>query len=160
MSRTTISDLQDKYGASLVRNCVKLYADGKLDDFVNDMLKIKEILSENSEIILVFPDSKSLSKFFSLGDSYVLYNLGGYVSFIEKKTLDDLNIAGLEKLSENANKVVCVFDDSVEAQITYNELCARLKKVEVVMMPFGISARGPQSTDEYTFQSVLKSILR
>lgn len=160
MSKVTISDLQEKYGSSLVRNCVKLYADGKLDEFVDDVLKIKEILNSSSDYVLVFPDSKSLSKFYSLGDSFILYNLGGYVSFVEKKSIDDLNVSGLEELSKKVSKIICVFDDSAEAQITYNALCSRLKNVEVLMMPFGISAKGPQSTDEYTFNSVLRSILR
>ncbi|MCS7318069.1 MAG: hypothetical protein NZZ41_07190 [Candidatus Dojkabacteria bacterium] len=160
MTRITISELQDKYGSSIVRNCVKLFAEGKLDDFINDISQIKNILNSNQDYILVFPDSKSLSKFYSLGDSFVLYNLGGYVSLIENKKIDDLNISDLENISKNAEKVVCVFDDSAEAQITFNELCSRLSWVQVVMMPFGVSARGPQSTDEYTFQSVLRSILR
>lgn len=164
MSISSIKDFESKYSKSIAKYIVKMYfsEDYDVEEFITDVQDFVTLLSsKSSKTYLVFPDPKDISKFIDYIKDYNIICTNGYVSGIEGKTCDHI-LSRFEDVADGST-VICVFDGSPEADVTFECINGHLtydRNCKVVRMPFGVSAFSPSKTDEYTFQVTLSEILK
>lgn len=151
-----IREFEKKYGKSIAKKVVDIIFRGDINEFTSDVLLLENFIKRRKgRVSVLFPDIKNLSKFIDVAEILnVLYLSKGYFSTIENNsdTFDSLK----GKL-EDGDVVLCAFDDSPEANVTFDMLQEYYPNVRFERMPIGLAIQ-THKTDEETFAKIAYSL--
>lgn len=150
------NEFQEKWGKPQFKLAAKLVAAGHAREFAEDLLSLPPLFELGNKYTILVRDSNTAAKLIGRVPSNFNILATNYISAVEDISSEDLKISELENYSG-----ICLFmyEDTPEAEVTKSYIKQRFPNIQFLDIRYGISAKDPAGTDDYTLIRTISDIL-
>lgn len=150
------NEFQEKWGKPQFKLAAKLVANGYATEFVEDLLSLPPLFDPANKYTILVRDSNTAAKL--IGRIPANFNIlaTNYISAVEDIKSEDLKVSELENYTGTC---LFMYEDTPEAEVTKSYIKQRFPEIRFLDIQYGISAKDPASTDDYTLIRAIGDIL-
>lgn len=149
-------EFEEKWGKAAFKIAAKLVASEQVEEFIEDLESLPALFDKSNKTTLLVRDSNTAAKLVSRIPPGINILPTQYISAVEEISADKLNVG---PLADYDGTCIFMYEDTPEAQVTKEYIMARFPNLCYKDIQYGVSAKKPADTDDYTLSKVLTNIL-
>ena len=150
------NEFQEKWSKSHFKLAAKLVANGHAREFAEDLLALPPLFNPDNKYTILVRDANTAAKLIGRVPDNFNILATSYISAVEDISPEDLKVSELENYTGTC---LFMYEDTPEAEVTKSYIKQRFPHIQFLDIRYGISAKDPASTDDYTLIRTISDIL-